>query len=159
MPTSGLGDKVWGGDNDAQECAALVGLVVHDGLLLHHVYAQAEFGLSPSLAVAVPKHPLHAQTLWVVDNSSCANDPAVSRVHRYKVIGAGPAAHIELSAEAVAVIWAKASGSFDVEVGLKAMHICAYAVACHQIQREYHHSPPMCPQKKGKDMHRLVGRH
>ena len=39
-------------------------------------------------------------------------------------------AYIELRAEAVAVIRANSPRSFNVEVGLKAMHERAYAVPC-----------------------------
>ncbi len=60
MVTSGLGHQVGGGYSNSQEGAALLGLVVHDGLLLHHGHAQAELALPAPLAVPVPQHPLHS---------------------------------------------------------------------------------------------------
>lgn len=43
-------------------------------------------------------------------------------------------AHIELCTEAVTVVRAKASGGFNVEVGLKSMYKGANAIPCHSHQ-------------------------
>ena len=58
--TSGLGDQIWGCHHNAQEGAALEGLIMPDALLLGHFNGQAEPALAPALAVPLGQHALRS---------------------------------------------------------------------------------------------------
>ena len=63
--------------------------------------------------------------------------------------------HVELGAQGVAVIWAKAPGRLYVEVGLEAVHKRAHRVACmahmHNVSRVLPHCDNMAA-ISGSDM-------